>query len=84
MLDHEKGAGCSDHTKVLVEKGYLHCLQVRDAFSSMTKIIFSDTTEPELTEMSVDEILNGIPGSNYQVELTMMVMMILNKKGNGW
>ena len=29
----------------------------------------SDTTEPELTEMSVDEILNGIPGSNYQVVL---------------
>ena len=53
-------------------------MQVRDAFSSMTKIIFSDTTEPELTEMSVDEILNGIPGSNYQVELTMMVMMIIN------
>ena len=29
--------------------------------------MISDTTEPELTEMSVDEILNGIPGSNYQV-----------------
>ena len=27
-----------------------------------------DTSEPELTEMSIDEILNGIPGSEYQVE----------------
>ena len=30
-------------------------------------IILSDTTEPELTEMSIDEIFNGIPGSDYQV-----------------
>ena len=29
-----------------------------------------DTSEPELTEMSIDEILNGIPGSEYQVEDT--------------
>jgi len=47
--------------------------QVRDAVITQKfwwrKDIFtacSDTTEPELTEMSVDEILNGIPGSNYQ------------------
>jgi len=25
-----------------------------------------DTTQPEVTEMSIDEILNGIPGSDYQ------------------
>jgi len=47
--------------------------QARDAVTTekfwWRKDIFtacSDTTEPELTEMSVDEILNGIPGSNYQ------------------
>jgi len=47
--------------------------QVRDAVLTQKfwwrKDIFtacSDTTEPELTEMSVDEILNGIPGSHYQ------------------
>ena len=27
-----------------------------------------DTTQPEVTEMSIDEILNGIPGSDYQVK----------------
>ena len=37
----------------------------------------SDTTEPELTEMSVDEILNGIPGSNYQVVMVMMIMILM-------
>ena len=26
-----------------------------------------DTQEPQIEEMSVDEILNGIPGSDYQV-----------------
>ena len=29
--------------------------------------VCEDTSEPELTEMSIDEILNGIPGSEYQV-----------------
>merc|ERR1719402_1127849 len=28
--------------------------------------VCEDTTEPEVTEMSVDEILNGIPGTDYQ------------------
>merc|ERR1712059_57911 len=47
--------------------------QVRDAVLTQKfwwrKDIFtacSKTTEPELTEMRVDEILNGIPGSDYQ------------------
>jgi len=47
--------------------------QVRDAVLTekfwWRKDIFtacSDTTQPELTEMSIDEILNGIPGTDYQ------------------
>lgn len=47
--------------------------QVRDAVLTekfwWRKDIFtacSDTTQPELTEMSIDEILNGVPGTDYQ------------------
>jgi len=47
--------------------------QVRDAVLTekfwWRKDIFTacnDTTQPELTEMSIDEILNGIPGTDYQ------------------
>ena len=29
--------------------------------------VCEDDSEPEMTEMSIDEILNGIPGSDYQV-----------------
>ena len=29
--------------------------------------VCEDTVQPEVTEMSIDEILNGIPGSDYQV-----------------
>ena len=39
----------------------------------------SDTTEPELTEMSVDEILNGIPGSDYQVGMMALIMILMRK-----
>merc|ERR1719384_2008747 len=28
--------------------------------------VCEDTSEPEITEMSIDEIFNGIPGSDYQ------------------
>ena len=81
--DGAEGARCSDNSEVLVEEGYLHSLRVTSfihqyhhphtfiIINSFTiiiiVIILSDTTEPELTEMSIDEIFNGIPGTDYQV-----------------
>ena len=35
--------------------------------------VCEDTTEPEVTEMSIDEILNGIPGSDYQVRSSTLL-----------
>ena len=35
-----------------------------------------DTSEPELTEMSIDEILNGIPGSEYQVDYYKYILVL--------
>ena len=28
-----------------------------------------DTSEPDLVEMSIDEIINGIPGTDYEVNI---------------
>ena len=36
-----------------------------------------DTREPVLEEMSVDEILNGIPGSDYQVPALLSPLLLV-------